>query len=298
MTTNSPDIECQMPAAGSPCHPPSSILRPPSPVLCLLSSALCLLSSARAQIPEPDNVVYGRIAMGTNVVTARDTRVVVEVRPLGDTNAVSTQVLASYRMGQDPGLGDHYAVGIPFWSPLHSFDPSPAGSNLALVVKETEVVGQQTNHYVRYHATWVMLERGHVAQIDFGTIPVDTGFDAWLALYGLADGGADPDADGYSNLDEYEAGTHPQDPNSRFTLAMARGTDNVEISFLVLRAEGAAYAGKTRHYTLQASPSLQPAAWTDLESFAALAGGTHTCLLAATNAHPVFYRGRVELREP
>lgn len=80
--------------------------------------------------------------------------------------------------------------------------------------------------------------------------------DSWEAQYNLnsdnsSDAGQDPDGDGFSNLEEYIAGTHPLESNSSFkaTATVASGTSAPR---LVL--SWSAIAGRT--YEVQASTQL------------------------------------------
>ncbi len=254
-------------------------------------------AAAQAQVPEPDNVVYGRIALGTNLVTAQRTNIVIEVQNPGG------QVISSYRMGQDPNLGDFYAVAINVWFPDAAAlapTPSPAGQARTLRVNEQVLVAGQVATFTRYQTNFVLGERGHAERIDFGDVGAGpAGYEAWAVLHGLAAGSQnlDADGDGFANGREFVAGTNPTDPNSRFAIAIGQGGGNVSISFVALRAAGTGYEGVGRFYSLlSAEDPTGP--WTPLSGCQDIPGDdqTHVCLRAATNSAPQFYRGQVDLR--
>src|SRR5262249_10185190 len=60
----------------------------------------CLLSfpwNARAELPAPDNLLYGTITLGSQLVTAANTNVIVEAR-----TSLAGPAVSSYRMGTGP----------------------------------------------------------------------------------------------------------------------------------------------------------------------------------------------------
>jgi hypothetical protein len=107
-------------------------------------------------------------------------------------------------------------VAIPFWSTEDSINPlpSPTGSNLMILVKETVVIPRRsTNVFVKYTTNFMMGVRGYVERIDFGTAPSNSplsDFDAWAAAWRVGADGQDADGDGVSNYGEYLAGTNTQ----------------------------------------------------------------------------------------
>lgn len=84
--------------------------------------------------------------------------------------------------------------------------------------------------------------------------------DSWELANGtrpyMADADADPDGDGYTNAEEYQAGTHPLDPLSRLTV------DRITVASEVVTLEFLAASNRT--YTILAKDSLGSAAWMKL----------------------------------
>ncbi len=75
-----------------------------------------------------------------------------------------------------------------------------------------------TNQFVRVKFTRTQATAGS-EEIDFGPDTVGDGVtDSWRAFYGITDDNADSDGDGLTNLQEYFAGTNPNDPGSTFSV--------------------------------------------------------------------------------
>ena len=82
-----------------------------------------LSTVARADVTEPDNVIYGAITLGATPVTAAQTDVVIEAR-----KTTNGSVVSSYRMGENPAFGDAYSLEIPLeaFVPLANTNGTPA----------------------------------------------------------------------------------------------------------------------------------------------------------------------------
>jgi hypothetical protein len=262
--------------------------------LCLLSvgSLLCL-APCRAALPEPDNIVYGLVWLGTNQVTAQNTNVIIEVRLPGGTN-----VLSSYRMGRDPALGNYYFVEIRlgYQASLSGAAALTNGSAVEIILQEGGIERARTNFIV---GGPTLVERGYVQRIDLGTANVAvTGLAAWLARYGLgADtGNQDSDYDGYSNQQEFLAGTDPTSDSSKFTLRIAVTNNITSVSFVTLQATGTGYENSIRYYALEELTDLKTTNWQTLTELSNVIGSNEPVIYSvSTNRSPSFFRGKVWL---
>ena len=170
----------------------------------LIASCLCAMP-VRAELPAPDNILYGTITIGSQPVAEADTNVVVEARRTAGGAAI-----ASYRMGSDPGAGSFYRLKIPLeeLSPItDSPDSSLAGDRLVLVVRNASGVQAQL--------PYVIPERGHAQRLDFGTTVLDSDNDGlpdvWeLATFGnLGNNGSSTNNNGRTSLDNFVTGSDP-----------------------------------------------------------------------------------------
>src|SRR5262245_60845406 len=100
--------------------------------ICALFLA-CALAHLQADIPAPDNLVYGTITLSGQLIGSNATSVVIEAR-----RSLSGPVLASYRMGTEPVAGNFYLLRLqleeiaPVANPLASL----AGQGVFLVVRD------------------------------------------------------------------------------------------------------------------------------------------------------------------
>ena len=194
-------------------------------------AASAALLPARAEIPEPDNVIYGVITLGVTPVTAANTNVVVEAR-----KTATGTVVASYRMGENPAYGNRYLIEIPLeaFFPLTDTNSSRVGAVVYLSVRD--------NSGVRDSRTLSIAQRGQVVRLDFTELDTDgDGLpDRWEQQYfGSATGAnptADSDGDGRSNLQEFLDGTNPLNPDGRHP------ADNSPANYVLSFEEAEAYA--------------------------------------------------------
>ena len=274
----------------------------PHAVRLVLLAALCLATSlARPQsipgVPEPGLVLYGQVrntATGGSLLTYGTLRWTIQP-PSGSPITVGVTLT---------NINDQfsYAVRVPFESVLSGYTLSAntlALSNTAVTYARSATVNFQPATILAPALpsfTFGPADRGRFERVDLKvTLPfVDTDGngldDNWeMAYFGHigVDPKADPDGDGMSNYAEYNAGTNPNDPQSRFAFV------DVALDPLGgIAIRWSSVASKT--YTVQRSGNL-------LESFSdvqtnipATPGTNYLRDASATDAGPYFYRIQVE----
>jgi hypothetical protein len=261
----------------------------------LLSFELLILSFAlRAELSEPDNILYGTIVIGTNPVTAARSDVVIEAR-----RTPSGPAIASYRMGTNPGLGSFYLLRIP----VEAFGPA-ANTNASLVGNTLDIFLRDASG-VQGQASYTIPERGAAQRVNFGVAVPDSDGNGLPDVWEIARLGgtgqnpnADSDGDGQSNLKEWIAGTDPRDRNDSFHLTIQQAPGQTEVAFVALRAQGPGYEGVTRFYSLQFSTNVAAGLWSAVAGFTDRPGNNQTLSygspLSGSNMS-VFYRGSVRL---
>src|SRR5262245_1945846 len=174
--------------------------------------ALLLVASsfaARAELPAPDNILYGTLVVDGRPILALHTNFVVEAaRTLGGVP------IASYRMGSTADYEDQYVLKLELEElpVVQSPTASLVGQSVFLTLRSNGVAlatGQILTHLIP--------ERGHTRRIDIivGTDPDmdhDGCPDIWELLhFGHLNAGStgDSDGDGVRDCDEYIAGTNP-----------------------------------------------------------------------------------------
>lgn len=255
---------------------------------------------ARAEVPEPDNIIYGTIWLDAQPTTASNTNVVVEARLQWNGPAINT-----YRMGSNARLGNVFYALRPHMETVPQTVTNTVKNGDVLYIVVTDQTGVRD---VRTHS---VSDRGVVARIDFGQsfdtadLDADGLPDSWEATYlaGLGDGGdgdrtpeGDFDLDGASNLGEYLAGTDPKNETEYFAVGVVSNTPPI-VQFNALAASGLGYEGKQRYYALESNSNLVDGFWSDVAAYERIAGSgqTVTYPMPLTNEPSGQYRGRVWL---
>lgn len=240
-----------------------------------LSAAALSPSFVRAEIPEPDNVLYGAITLGVTPVTSANTNVLVEAR-----KTLNGPVVSRYRMGDNPAYGNAYSLELPLeaFLPLADTNASRVGALIYLNVRDESGV--------RDTRTISIAQRGQLVRLDFTELDTDgDGIpDRWESQYfGSATGGnpnADPDGDGRNNLQEFVAGTNPLVADGRHP------ADRAPADNLLISEEADNYANAWLNGdTWPSLPTNIPIAYVTRAAMLAAHGGSYTFTnTPATNA--------------
>ena len=114
---------------------------------------------------------------------------------------------------------------------------------------------------------------------------------------GLAADGADPEGDGFTNLDEYTLGTDPRAFSPQpLTLAATPG-NQFTLTFFARAATGPGYGGRTRKYDVECSSDpADSSSWQGVSGYANIVGGDQTVVATLPmDVAKKFYRLNVRL---
>jgi hypothetical protein len=266
----------------------------PHPWSVLLAAILVCFEPAEATLSEPDNLLYGSITLDNAPVTAARTDVVVEAR-----RTLNGPAVASYRMGSNPRVGNLYSLEISLESVSVPLSPNASQTGDALIIVVTDSSGIRAEH------SYTAGERGEVLRVDFGSSIPDADGNGLADLWEFANFGAtgqDPqavNANGQTTLENFVAGTNPNDGTSRFKVNAEIESGQRKVWFFARAAEGAGYAGMNRFYTLERSPDLTHGSWAGVPGFIEIPANNQTIIYQAPlTGPPAFYRGIVRLQGP
>jgi hypothetical protein len=251
-----------------------------------------LVTTTFGGVPEPDNLLYGSITLDNVDVTAARTDVVIEAR-----RTLSGPVIARYRMGANPAIGDLYVLRLQLESvsPISDPNSSQIADNLFIVVTDGAGLRAQT--------AYTITERGVAQRVDFGAAALDSDGDglpdAWELLH-FTHLGQNPSAlnlNGQTAWQNYIAGTNPNDTNDVVRLSITHTNQQPLVSFLARKAAGVGYEGRTRYYGLETSANPAVGDWMEVPEFGALPGSDEVLLLPSPGTDPsANFRVRVWLQ--
>jgi endoglucanase len=199
--------------------------------------------------------------------------------PRSDTGDPSDPYYAGYRAvgdmlaymedNRDVWLGWTWWAAGPWWGEyMFALDPDSAGADrpqLAVALAP------------------------HIPQPD---ADADQLADAWeISHFGAAgaDPGADPDADGFTNLDEFVMGTDPRSRDAAPMRISRSPSDGVRLEFPTIPLEPGLYPpGTTRLYDLYSSTSLLEGSWQPVAGHTSIPadGSTQTIDIPMNDAEP------------
>ena len=104
----------------------------------------------------------------------------------------------------------------------------------------------------------------------------------------------DFDGDGFSNLEEFYAGTCPTNSADYPGVSAASSNGQATVSFQALAAAGAAYDGYQRYYVLERADDLMKASWTAVSGFDNIQATNQ--ILTVSVQGTSFYRTRLWLQ--
>jgi hypothetical protein len=226
----------------------------------------------QAGIPEPDLVWYGKVLTTSGGITVRLTSGMLswQIEPASGGTPWTLSVPLT-------NINDQFSFALRV--PCESPEPAVfATSNTVVLTSPALTYGRMTVTLdgqpltlqgAPANFTPTLADRGRAERIDLvlGTLPVDTDGDGmpdnWENLH-FGAGGADPnddfDGDGLSNLREFRAGTHPNDPQSVFEVVEVIAEPGG------FRLRWSSVEGKSYNVRRAATLSVNPAAYTVVQA--------------------------------
>jgi hypothetical protein len=263
-------------------------------VLLFIASAF----AADAELPAPDNLLYGTLAVDGRPILGVHTNFVVEA-----ARTLAGPPIATYRMGTADTYADYYVLALELEELPNVKNPNASlvGDTVFLTLRSNGVAlatGQILTHLIP--------ERGHTRRIDItvGTDPDmdDDGCpDVWELLhFGNLNSGSmgDSDGDGARDCDEYIAGSDPRNSNSFFHLTIVKTLAGADVSFIAERAQGVGYDGRARYYDLERTTNLVNILWRRIPGYTNVLGNGQTVVypIPDTGTPTIFFRCRIRLQ--
>lgn len=95
---------------------------------------------------------------------------------------------------------------------------------------------------------------------------------------------ADPDGDGFTNEQEYIFGTLPLLQESASPPDISVDGNQIEVSFIAMKATGPGYTGRVRHYAVETTGDVAAGPWSSLPEAADVTGNDQTVRVALTGS--------------
>lgn len=228
-------------------------------ILPLLFALAMAAPPASARLPDPDTIYWGELRhrSGVALVPLVSEQIMVIARLDGVT-------IATFAV--EPGTSV-FVLKVPMDDGEADRLPGSArrGERVRIFLRSNPLDSEyETNESADHGGLLVAGSKGEVLYQDLSVAAdLSSGSDEamamWLAYYGLPEnsGLIDSDSDGFTNAEEFAAGTDPTDPNDFFRiLEVLRTAENDLIKFGPVRPG--------RLYTLWCSETLDAGDWSDI----------------------------------